>query len=368
MSEAHYAGSAGWVGHRKGPNDPPDTPWRAHYGGFSHPKWYERHSSGLAPLYPSISTPIGMEAMSQLKHAPPLDKPLPDAMLDRLFTNERFQSQHSYGLKNWQVPSINAGLPDPANVRFGTDERYWHPVFTRSHWFDYHNPTDPSQSWLASNDAFWEELKIPLEMANRLLRHLLQTRWYGSPNPLFPKYSILPSHLLKYPTNGRDRLQAMLMGGITPVPHTEDLGPFYASAPPGTLGPMFLPIYNEAIAMTNQERQALLQMTMQLSRCIVWTVLDTYDAQRYGHREYAQAQAYAFTRTYWEAMPQPFVAIKISTQILKTLVTHRGATPDERAERYLTQFHLAITVGKEIFRSLHDEHGTTSFEVGAPAC
>jgi hypothetical protein len=179
MSETIFPESYGVVGRKEPfPGQRPLTPWRSTFGGYNHPDFANTGRSGLRPIHPRLA---GQPWVS--RYPEPLRSPLeqPDnGSLDELFLSERFQTQSCAGLRSWQLPSINLGVND--DHPFTVNESTWHHVFQKSHWFDYRSPWEMEMGgstpyWSVDNDAFWDEIKIPLEMANRIFNVLIRTRW-----------------------------------------------------------------------------------------------------------------------------------------------------------------------------------------------
>jgi len=172
-----YYGNVGYVGEE---STVPGTPWKEKYGGLADSRFSGTGQSGFRPLFPEIPQPFGMGMdLSSPQNWWQIQPRPPGAELDRMFLSERFQTQTCAGLRTWQLPSMNHGVPStPRN--FTINESNWHPVLRKERWFDYRRPDEPPGStphWSVDNNRFWDEIKIPLEMANRLLGQVMKTQW-----------------------------------------------------------------------------------------------------------------------------------------------------------------------------------------------
>ncbi|KAK3346331.1 hypothetical protein B0T25DRAFT_633845 [Lasiosphaeria hispida] len=134
MSTTHYLGTAGDVGWDSSVPRDPDTPWRESFGGISDPTYARRGESAFAPQLPRIPNPIGMEyTPDSLGQLAPIPKPA-GAEIDKLYLYERFQGLHNFGLRTWQLPSINHGLPPQGTL--SVNEAGWHPAFRKDRWME----------------------------------------------------------------------------------------------------------------------------------------------------------------------------------------------------------------------------------------
>jgi hypothetical protein len=182
MSRTFFPGEFGAVGPREPyPGQEQLTPWRTSFGGYSHPDFANKGRSGLRPMLPEHQSPLGLvwePDRDQSGNVIPIPKP-DYKSLDDLFLSERFQTQSCAGLKSCQLAAINRGVFDEYS-RITVNENDWHAVFQKKQWFDYRLPEEGEDSvprWSVDNEAFWEEMKIPLEMANRIFNVLTRTKW-----------------------------------------------------------------------------------------------------------------------------------------------------------------------------------------------
>jgi len=170
----------GYVGKEDNPRVP-KTPWRERYGGFSYPQFADAGQSGLRPLRPEIRQPSGTdETLDVLRRRRP--EPLPsERELDEFFS-ERFQTQTCAGLRSWQLQALNQGIPE-LPLPFDINEADWYDVFQKHHWYDYITPADLNtprpHKWGVDNPELWDELKVPIDMADRILALVIvETNWY----------------------------------------------------------------------------------------------------------------------------------------------------------------------------------------------
>ena len=112
-------------------------------------------------------------------------------------------------------------------------------------------------------------------------------------------------------------------------------------------------VADESIPLSPAEMQFIESETVSRSKSIVFSVFDCYDPDRYGGEGWATGGAMGYTKTKnLVSMAQggvrvsrgTFAAVMLSTQLLQTLMSVEGNTPEERVERYLVQLAVAGTV------------------------
>lgn len=161
------------------------------------------HSS-LAPYWPHLS----INDLPEMARMPNLVVPLPHMeALDRLFLDERLQNNYLGGFRTWQVPALNSRPgpygPDHHVPKDGNDlgwnifkdsafertERSWLTFYARERWLDYRVPCfetiqfpivgldhHPNNWWTVDNQHIWNQLCVPIEIANRILEQLIAER------------------------------------------------------------------------------------------------------------------------------------------------------------------------------------------------
>ncbi|KAK0724845.1 hypothetical protein B0H67DRAFT_117166 [Lasiosphaeris hirsuta] len=324
MSTTHYLGTAGDVGWDPSVPRDPDTPWRESFGGISDPTYARRGESGFAPQLPRIPNPIGMGyTLDKLSQLQPMPKPTDDE-IDKLYLHERFQGLHSFGLRTWQLPSINHGLPPQGTI--SVNEAGWHPAFRKDRWFDYRGPRG---TWSVDDPRVWEHLRVAIELANRMLERLLKTRWLEA-------VFFAPREDVKDDVPRDARWADVPSSGGHNIPKVIDL-----------LAP-------EHVVMSSQEQHRVYKESLDLSFYIHWTAFDKYDLDGYGHYNRAHALSHAYTQVVYGRDGEwlsPFVAICMSTENLNTLPHVQGTTADEKAQRYMAQFQMASTLVHELMHA-----------------
>ncbi|KAI0127181.1 hypothetical protein BJ170DRAFT_364660 [Xylariales sp. AK1849] len=185
--------------------DLPLSPWAKRFYPSTDPYWRtlggQIHSS-LAPEFPSLH----VDGYRWDPTLGPLPKP-DNQSLDRLFYAERSQRGILGGVQSWQVAAIASQpygygpkdpLPehsrDPAWERFWQErvvvnEVSWFPFFHRVRWFDlrancFESIRDPfpemrdhsTNWWTVDNWVIWDHLSVSIEIANRILRRLIDER------------------------------------------------------------------------------------------------------------------------------------------------------------------------------------------------
>ncbi|KAK3319857.1 hypothetical protein B0T19DRAFT_273521 [Cercophora scortea] len=319
------------------PHKGPDSPWRSRYGGWNEPAFVNSGHSGLRPVKPSIKRPLGQgEDLDELVRNGPFPEP-DEHDLDYIFSTERFQARHNMGVKSWQLGSFNSFLP--VNTTLQVDPEHWHEPFKTHHWFDYEAPITPDRpegTWSIDDPWLWAELSICIEVANRIYTQLLRTRWLQGllihpPEKIIDAgFRVSPGHPASQPWRTNTRAS-----GNTP--------------------------------MTNEELDEVSSASNKLASRIVWTFFDKECPDRYGVPNHSMGLATAFTQHVTAGPREPFVAIFLSNDMLRTLMHDFRRTHAGIAERYIGRFHLAVTMVHQLMHAFwmlrvrdgsHDQYGT----------
>jgi len=121
--------------------------------------------------------------------------------LDRLFLSEQEQKRRMEGYRAWQFGPLNntlygdfsGGHQRPASAqdeqnnasafdqgRLVIDESKWLPWLRRENWWVHQIPDNrraPGRKlFTVDDDEVWKELRVPLELANRILNLLIDSR------------------------------------------------------------------------------------------------------------------------------------------------------------------------------------------------
>ncbi|KAK8081109.1 hypothetical protein PG997_008927 [Apiospora hydei] len=173
----------------------PESPWAQHFYPSHDPLFRQLgdglHHSGLAPARPYVP-------WDQLGQIPQNEEPLPSTQnLDFLFYAERYQRIKRSGMMSWRLPAMIADLydlskrndieMDPNLIQVNEDG--WLDFLKRSKWFDRRvdalssipNPhpdlyNHPNNWWTVDNPAIWRIVRIALEMVNRVLNTIIESR------------------------------------------------------------------------------------------------------------------------------------------------------------------------------------------------
>ncbi|KAI1327007.1 hypothetical protein F5Y16DRAFT_372992 [Xylariaceae sp. FL0255] len=197
----------------------PLSPWNERFHSVAdesiglRPIWITRRDfkfdrSALAPEFPRLHPKFYCDVPSELAQNPPRAQPPRDGVeWDRLFTTERgHQKSYFHGLKTWEVAALNRWMKfstatgeisgghnsadnqtDLLNLfkaeMFQVDENGWFDFLKKDRWYDIvddpNNPSpNPFPSFPQSVDQpqVWAELRVVLELANRMLRALVSDR------------------------------------------------------------------------------------------------------------------------------------------------------------------------------------------------
>ncbi|KAK1779556.1 hypothetical protein QBC45DRAFT_410927 [Copromyces sp. CBS 386.78] len=347
-------------------------------------------SSGLIPMFPTLHEPFGLTEDLWWTHkralqeaatrADPMPKSIPKPMgvqLDQLFFTERWQQTALNGVRTWELSSLNQGIigtsywqevlmtdlsilpipeisvtveqfPDIDLV--SVDESKWNKVFGRGRWYDLRgvvlerdangNPTN-TRDWSVDDNATWDAMRTVIEMANRILRHVIYGDW----------------------------LYALLQGSVIPVPgvlpfEPTSTDPFYIPrrmVSPGEDGSGGLKQPDPRVA------QRLWLQIQGLSEWIIWSFFDPRDLDKYGSVSKTGVTAgycdTAMMRTVMEkpldpnTLPSPgdpeiFSDIKINTMLLESILSVSN-TPEEVAAKHTTRLQLALVMVHELMHALY---------------
>ncbi|ESA41797.1 hypothetical protein GE21DRAFT_9642 [Neurospora crassa] len=341
-------------------------------------------SSGLLPMFPTVDGPYGLaedlwwthkRALQEAAtHAHPMPKSIPkpsSVQLDELFCTERWQQVALHGLRTWELPSLNQGIigtsywqevfmmdlsimqlsnisvtveqfPDIDLIH--VDESKWHIAFRRSRWYDLRGvvlekdangrPTN-TRDWSVDDNGLWGELRVAIEMANRMLHHILYGDW----------------------------ISAMLEGSTDPIPNVL---PFSADRMPHRM----VSPGEAGIGLKQPDQRIANRIWHQielLSQWIIWSFFDPRDLDKYGSSGQpggvtAGYCSSAQLRTVMEkplnprALPHPhdpevFTDIKINTMLLEALLSISN-TPEEVASKHTTRLQLALVIVHEFMHAL----------------
>lgn len=200
---------------RHHPSGQPSSPWAQIFYPSRDPFWSTRGDglahSGLAPEYPALTRDNLGDGKIVVNGLP---KPSP-ADLDRLFYGERQQRDALGGLMTWQMGALRekfytfeqATQHDTRCLDSLTiDEATWFPCFRKDRWLDHpssisqhlRNPIagilagHPTDRMTVDNPLVWSEMRVCIEIANRILSQLIHSRNCLS---VAPRVAGLVSHL-----------------------------------------------------------------------------------------------------------------------------------------------------------------------------
>ncbi|KAK3319608.1 hypothetical protein B0T19DRAFT_467213 [Cercophora scortea] len=324
--------------------EPPSTPWKARYGGWNHPRWADQHSSGLAPIYPNIEIPIGIE-LGPLRG--PYDariagiaKP-PDPELDRIFCTERYQQQVNCGIRSWELGIMNQALPglgdpqDPGFLSIEVHPETWCTAFDKLRWFDLVPSDLYHKHWTVDDNDLWGELRVVIELTNRILwNHLASSEWF----------------------------QALLHGPRTKMPG-ERLAENFSEH----IWKMETSVFREDGGW-DEEIGKLWDELQVIGQSIVWTFFDPDDPERYGSYKTESSYAYAKLNKMTEksegdtdnARVTYFASCHLNVGLVGRLLVNPVTNPDgtlsepdlNRAERYNARVHLAKAMLHELMHAV----------------
>ncbi|KAI8944031.1 hypothetical protein F4801DRAFT_595256 [Xylaria longipes] len=186
--------------------DPPLSPWAERFPPeqpnykLSDFVWdYSRHS-GLAPELPRFNDPIHYADMTgklPIRVAPS------DEEIDKLFRSEGWQLGSHAGVRTWEAAILNRWIrfsPRLGHISSGhslgdtgehakalqdifdlesieVDEGRWEPWLRKDHWLDWVD-TSPGEAkkWSVDDPKIWSVLRITVELADRVLKTLIDER------------------------------------------------------------------------------------------------------------------------------------------------------------------------------------------------
>ena len=240
------------------------------------------------------------------------------------------------------IPEITVTVEQFPDIDIvNVDESKWNKAFHRSRFYDLRgvvlekdangNPT-MTRDWSVDNEALWDALRTVIEIANRILHHVLYGDW----------------------------LYALLLGTTYPI---TGVTPWI----PGSMDPrlipqrMVSPSENGSGGLKQPDprvAQQLWNKIEELSEWIIWTFFDPRDVDGYGSLGKDGVTAgycdTAMIRTRMEkdldanALPHPadpavFSDIKLNTMVLESILTISN-TPEEVAAKHTTRLQLALVV------------------------
>ncbi|RYC58230.1 hypothetical protein CHU98_g7983 [Xylaria longipes] len=203
--------------------DPPLSPWAERFPPeqpnykLSDFVWdYSRHS-GLAPELPRFNDPIHYADMTgklPIRVAPS------DEEIDKLFRSEGWQLGSHAGVRTWEAAILNRWIrfsPRLGHISSGhslgdtgehakalqdifdlesieVDEGRWEPWLRKDHWLDWVD-TSPGEAkkWSVDDPKIWSVLRITVELADRVLKTLIDERHDAGKEP-FEDALVLFSH------------------------------------------------------------------------------------------------------------------------------------------------------------------------------
>ncbi|KAK8119837.1 cytochrome b5-like Heme/Steroid binding domain-containing protein [Apiospora kogelbergensis] len=180
------------------------SPWAQRFGQSSSGAWVGMDGldhSGLAPEMPNLNETYHADDFLPAGDQTPF--PMPTlAELDRLFMGEQEQTLGLGGFKTWEFGPLNntlyggyfGGHQMPRSMedevyneiafdegRLVIDESKWLPWFRRDNWWENKIPDDirklgGRKYFSVDDDGIWNELRVCLELANRIMNTLIDER------------------------------------------------------------------------------------------------------------------------------------------------------------------------------------------------
>ncbi|KAI0143494.1 hypothetical protein GGR57DRAFT_508079 [Xylariaceae sp. FL1272] len=186
----------------------PSSPWASRFAevveqDVERPAWILQRDgqihSGLAIEFPSRGPKFYNDPYAP-DGAPSV--PANGVDYDRLFVSEAHQKWLHRGLRSWEAATLNRwvhfeplgtvsgghlSIDDADELqsiwnwgRISVNEDEWFSTFRRDHWHDLRDiPTAPAPSggpWTVDNPQVWNELRISIELANRVVKALMHDR------------------------------------------------------------------------------------------------------------------------------------------------------------------------------------------------
>ncbi len=187
-------------------------PWSERYGDGQVLHFIHKKRCVLDPILPALDATHHCDDPPSPPSVGGRHHPLPTpsySEADSLLYSERHQMELFAGLRTWEVALFNKTLHDgrpgghqeadatswektkaeEKDVAIKVDEASWHPIIRQDKWFDLavvvkDSVPDPiptlgdADIWSVDTPALWEELRINLELANRILDRAALTPWY----------------------------------------------------------------------------------------------------------------------------------------------------------------------------------------------
>ncbi|KAI0595752.1 hypothetical protein F4775DRAFT_595043 [Biscogniauxia sp. FL1348] len=177
------------------PDNRPRTPWAERFGRVDSMFYHmDPSSSGFSPQYPKLDPKYHGDI--------PSDFPFPPGWVefDKYIYNHSLQARHFEGGRTWQIPAFHAelSLADNKDTMKGGNtedcrapeaqkalrERYdretievnedtWFSFFRKDRWFA---PKLREDVFSVDRDEVWAELRFILELANRILKTLVEQK------------------------------------------------------------------------------------------------------------------------------------------------------------------------------------------------
>ncbi|KAI1342268.1 hypothetical protein F5Y15DRAFT_430660 [Xylariaceae sp. FL0016] len=177
------------------------SPWAERFGYDSNPFHNEynpkgQRSSGINPEPPETH-PVFYEDPIQ----PPDEPTRSNAELDRFYHGLVNQERVNMGLHSPMAAALNgvldssptaqlsgghlksvdrqANLDTYKNLRIEVDETRWFPFFRKELWYDVGDPMfteDSTRKWSVDDAGVWENLRFTLELADRILKMLIEDK------------------------------------------------------------------------------------------------------------------------------------------------------------------------------------------------
>lgn len=172
--------------------DEPDTPWSREYAAGKTQPPLHSGESWLDPSFPPLD-PVTLDPVDEVSPQP-LPKPDPRD-LDDLFRGERMQSEFLFGLRTWEaavlakVRDYAAGTKEEGHVtgdEVEVDEGKWLKIWRRGRWtIEFtqrgHFSGEKEVKWSMKDDGIWREFRRAVQVADDILRALMDGTWYAAP-------------------------------------------------------------------------------------------------------------------------------------------------------------------------------------------
>ncbi|KAI1340254.1 hypothetical protein F5Y15DRAFT_423235 [Xylariaceae sp. FL0016] len=202
------------------PPQPPLSPWAArfgvpqygqhftqYYGGIQSASTYSgTRGSGIAPEYPRLD-PKYYDDEANVQEPLELD----NNSWHRLFFSEEAQKSHFSGIRSWEAGPLNFKLTLPGDEhlmgcnttrynqktldefedvysrrKIEVDESKWFKFWQKSNWLDMYaqpgikgpdgHPSVINGRWTVDDDRIWKHLSVCIELADRVLKTLIEER------------------------------------------------------------------------------------------------------------------------------------------------------------------------------------------------